>query len=171
MGATADARMLSSILSAKCTARMVSSLHLTVHLAKLPKTGSCIAGYVRRFSTSLNLGDIRGLQALPTQNLPIYQGMHLRSIGSPRSTQGTVHLLPVNVVIASQNNKLLSLRWPKPPRNILLVKKDCWFRAAGAADSQETSRETPVIRSRRLRGLSGRQGQAASISRRPVPKG
>jgi hypothetical protein len=82
MGATADVRMLSSTLSAKCTARMMSSLHPTVQLAKLPKTGSCIAGYVRRFSTSLKRREMRELRALPTQNLPIYQGAYLYFIDS-----------------------------------------------------------------------------------------
>lgn len=55
---------------------MMPGLHPTVQLAKLPKTGSCIAGYVRRFSTSLKRRDMRELRALPAQNLPIYQGMY-----------------------------------------------------------------------------------------------
>jgi hypothetical protein len=82
MGATANAGMLSSILSAKCAAKLMSGLNPTVQLAKLPKTGSCITGYVRRFSTSLKRRDMRDLRALPAQNLPIYQGMYTHFIGS-----------------------------------------------------------------------------------------
>jgi hypothetical protein len=37
---------------------------------------------------------------------------------------GVSHMLTGGCVPERQNSELLSLQWPEPPRNILLVKKD-----------------------------------------------
>jgi hypothetical protein len=74
MVATADARMLLSILSVKSTTKLMSSLQLNAELAKLPRTGRLVAGYMRRFSASVKRRERRDLQTLPAKHLPIYQG-------------------------------------------------------------------------------------------------
>ncbi|KAL4926098.1 NADH kinase POS5 [Aspergillus undulatus] len=54
----------------------------------------------RRFSVSSKRQEIRDIESLPARLIPRYQE-------------------------SNENNDLLSLQWPAPPRNVFVVKKDC----------------------------------------------
>ena len=76
----------------------------------------------RRFTVTACRRKIRPWQDLPKRVIPTYHGRQYHS-----STYPLVMLYLANHAkhgIDSQKTELFSLRWPAPPQNILLVKKE-----------------------------------------------
>ncbi|KAI9818415.1 MAG: NADH kinase pos5 [Pycnora praestabilis] len=71
----------------------------------------------RRSSIIAARRDVKGIEMLPDRLTPQYQG----SCCSPLTED---HETDFQIEAETPNNDLLSLQWPSPPRNILLVKKD-----------------------------------------------
>lgn len=70
----------------------------------------------RLFSTNLSRPEIRTLDHLPPKITPRYLGMINKKLEPPNKE------LSRNT--ENQGNDVLSLQWPAPPRNILMIKKD-----------------------------------------------
>ena len=74
-----------------------------------------IGPHIRAFSATSSKSEIRHTHNLPDRTRPSFHGM----LFTPDSWGEDALILA-----ETTNNDLLSLQWPSPPRNILLVKKD-----------------------------------------------
>lgn len=73
----------------------------------------------RHFSVSSSRREIRDVESLPERLIPSYQGgTYLPKVVYTLANIGLF-------CQESNENDLLSLQWPAPPRNIFVVKKNC----------------------------------------------
>ena len=82
---------------------------------KVPKRKLLALGQLRSFSTSASRREIRGIAQLADRIYPSYHRECCKDYSNEESTELTL--------TETQDNDLLSLNWPSPPRNILLVHK------------------------------------------------
>jgi NADH kinase len=92
-------------------------MHFTFARASGPK--AWVTQPCRRFSISCCRREIRDIAGLPPRLHPQYQGVR---------SQIFWRLIPVSDndlydLLESRGSDLLTLQWPSPPRNILIVKK------------------------------------------------
>jgi len=82
---------------------------------KVPRRKIKASTYRRLFSTTTRRREIRDLRHLPSRNIPDFLGMLPSSPVTPTQELTSAE---------TRSHDLLSLQWPAPPRNILLVKKN-----------------------------------------------
>ncbi|KAL2036916.1 hypothetical protein N7G274_010341 [Stereocaulon virgatum] len=82
---------------------------------KVPRRKVCSFMCQRHFSSTPKRREIRALSELPDQIHPSYHGLSSFIISLGKS---------LLTLAETKDNALLSLKWPAPPRKILLVKKE-----------------------------------------------